>query len=196
MQGNKPNKVFNQLVQGTGTLYFSKVPMIFEDGTLSAYSIQCNIHDYTGPQFNVEMLYDKSLAHAAIVPTSSVNDFSATSLDVNFICDEDLENYTTLYRWLDVYKRTTYRTGNNTSDQKHWDTKQAFCPVADITVYNNNNVVKNILRFKKVFIASLGSLHQDFTSDEPVTFSASFKFDEFYIINDEKNINDAIGEYV
>jgi hypothetical protein len=196
MQGHKPNKVYNNLVQGTGLLSFGKLPFLFEENSLSAYSIQCNIKNYTLPTLTAEMLYDRFLAHAAVVPTSSVNDYSALTLDVTLICDEDLENYTVMYRWLDVYKKTMYRTGNNTADEKHWDAKQAFCPVVDILIYNNNNVVKNIIRFKKVFITTLGGIFQDFLSDEPITFQASFKFDEFYIINDEQNINDALGEYV
>lgn len=195
MQGHKPNKVFNPLVQGTGVLSFSKIPIIF-DNTISSYSLQCNIKDYTMPGLRVEFQYDRTIAgHTTAVPTASVNDFSSVSLNVTMICDEDFENYTTLYRWLDVYKRLTYRSDFNTKDQLHWDAKQAYCPFVDIMLYNNNNRVKNIIRYKRVYLESIGDLFQDFSSDSPVVFSATFKFDEFFIYNDVDNINTALGEY-
>lgn len=195
MQGHKPNKVYNPLVQGTGVLSFSKIPIIF-DNTISSYSIQCNIKSYTLPTFNVDFQYDTTIAgHTTHVPTASVNDFRQSSVNITLICDEDLENYTTLYRWLDVYKRLTHRSEFNTKDQKHWDAKQAYCPFVDIMMYNNNNRVKNIIRFKRVYLESLGGLSQDFSSDNPVTFDIALKFDEFFLYNDIDNINTALGEY-
>lgn len=195
MQGALPNKIFNPLVQGTGVLVFSKLPIIVDD-TLSTTSIQCNIREYAVPEIKAEMQYDRFLGATTVVPTSAVTDFSSVSLQVTFIADEDLDSYLLLYDWLDVYKRTTYRTDKNTPDMKHWDAKQAFCPYADICLMNNNNKVKTIFRFKRVFIETLGQLNQVFNSDEPVTFDAAFKFDEFFIYNKPDNINEIIGEYI
>ena len=112
------------------------------------------------------------------------------------LVDSNFQNYILLYNWLDVYKRLTYRTNVNTPDGKNWDAKQAFCPYVDIIVYDNRNNVKSIIRFKEVFIESLSPLSQDFTSDEPVKVTASFKFNEFFITNNPDNINEIIGEWL
>lgn len=195
MQGHLPNKVFNPLVQGTGVLSFSKLPIIVNN-ELSGESIKCNIKEYTIPDLEAEMLYDNFFGHSVVVPTAKSVDFSKVSLSVTFIMDEDLENYSLLYRWLDVYKRLTHRSDKNTPNGKHWDAKQAFCPYADIMLYNNNNRVKTVIRFSHVFINTLSSFSQDFSSDEPITFTATFKFDEFFIYNNMDNINTVLGEYV
>lgn len=195
MQGRLPDKVFNSLVQGTGVLSFSKLPMVV-DNSLSTTSLQCNIVSYTVPPMRAEMRYDHYLNAHTVVPTSSINDFSGSSLDVNFLVDSNLENYIILYNWLDVYKGQAYRTEKNTPDGKHWDAKQAYCPYVDILLMDNRNIVMSIIRFEQVYIETLGQLSQEFNSNQPVTVTASFKFNKFRVINNIDNINEIIGEYI
>lgn len=196
MQGHIPNKVYNNLVQGTGVLHFSKLPMIL-DNSLSSQSLVTNITSYSIPPIEAEMKYDHYIAQSTtVIPTSSFNDFSGNSLTINLIADEDLENYRLLLNWINLYKRTTNRTANNTMDGKFWDTKQAFCPYVDIMMYNNNNKIINVIRFRKVYINILGQLSQEFNSDAPVTFDASFKYVDFAVVNDPDNITSILGDSI
>lgn len=196
MVGARPDKVFNSMTQGGGVLSFSRLPIVI-DNTISTTSLQCNIKKYGPPDFIAEMAVENGpFGTATIVPNSSQNNFDQSDLSVEFIMDEDMENYNLLYRWLDVYKRLTYRNDFNTPDGKHWDAKQAFCPYLDIAVFDNNKKIKNLLRFSRVYISRVGGYSMDFTSDEPVTFTCIFKFNEFHIYNTPDNINEHLGDYV
>lgn len=196
MIGAKPNKVFNSLVQGTGLLSFSRLPIILDD-KLSTTSLQCNIKSYTIPDINAEILFDVGpFGIVTAVPTSTQIDARQNMLQIEFILDEDMTNYNLLYRWLDVYKRLTYRSETNTKDGKHWDAKQAFCPFVDVAMFNNNKIIKNVIRFEQVFITNVGSIAQDFSSDDPVIFSCRFVYNQFKIISDPDNINEVIGDYI
>lgn len=196
MNGAKPDKVFNSLVQGTAVLSFSRLPIVL-DNDFSTTSLQCNIKKYGHPDIVAEMQIEHGpFGSTTIVPNAFQNDFSASDLSVEFILDEDMENYNLLYRWLDVYKRLTYRTEFNTPDGKHWDAKQAYCPYLDIAVFDNNKKIKNLLRYSKVFITNVGGFTQDFASSDPITFTCVFKFVEFHIFNKPDNIREVIGDYV
>lgn len=194
--GAKPDSVFNSLVQGTAVLSFSRIPIKL-DNMISTTSIQCNIQKYSVPNIDAEMQFDRGpMGTVAVIPNASQNDFSSTVLSVDFILDENMNNYNLLYRWLDVYKRLTYRTEFNTPDGKHWDAKQAFCPFVDIAIFNNHKKIKNLLRFERVFITKIGSFTQDFSSDGPIIFTCDFLYDEFKIFSDPDNIREVIGDYI
>jgi hypothetical protein len=194
--GAKPNKVFNSLVQGTAVLAFSRLPILLDD-TISTTALQCNIKKYAITDIVAEMQFDHGpMGTMAIVPNASQNDFSRTELAIDFILDSDMNNYNLLYRWLDVYKRLTYRTDKNTADGKHWDAKQAFCPYVDIAIFDNRKTIKNLIRFYQVFINTVGSLEQDFGSDAPIIFTCRFNFNQFLIYNTPDNINEVIGDYI
>lgn len=192
----KPEKIYNRLIDGTAVMFFSKLPIKHSpDEDLSNEAIVCNIKGFAIPPVKADFSTTTFMHSSINVPNSKYNPYIGTTLNIAMILDEDMDNYTLLYRWLDVYNSTKYREDSNRPDGK-WDAQRAFCPFVDILVFDNNKTPKNIIRFKQVFINGLGGISQNFTSFSEVGFEASFLYNTFEIIKNPKDIEEVIGQYV
>ena len=116
---------------------------------------------------------------------------SFDTLDVNFLVDEDLENFKEIYDWMDsivpvsdpslfgTYTDTAVTDTNILSSIDN-DLKQ----YSDITLVTNTNknVANRFFRFHDAFPISLGSIELESGADaEPATVSVSFRFTYYEI---------------
>ena len=197
-RGPHSTKVLNRLVQGTGKVYFSILPIFLDQtDTLNNTSLEYNIKgfNWTGKAANFSI--NRFMSFVNIVPNSDTNDFTNNPITMEFICDDTLDNYCLLQRWVDVYRSLEYRKEYNSPPGKPlvWDAQRAWCGFVDMIIGNNTREIVSILRFKHVFCSEVGDLTMNFSSSDEVTFTSTFKYNSWEIIRNPSDVEDVLQQY-
>lgn len=109
------------------------------------------------------------------IPVAASGGLRYEDLQVTFIVDEDLENYLTIWNWIQI---------NNLGE--HLDVKKdPEYSAAELLILNSNFQAKNIVGFEDLFPVSLSSLNFDVKDTEVdyLTATATFKFVRYYFNN-------------
>ena len=103
-------------------------------------------------------------------PTARVND-QLNFLTLEFKVDEYLENYYSLYEWMQIFK---YGVQTDTEEILRLNTIKAI----EIFLLDNQKRKKGVYRFTECIITDLGSLNLEMGSSEEVTFGVSLVYEE------------------
>ena len=116
---------------------------------------------------------------------------SFDTLEVSFIVDEDLENFTEMYNWIDsivpISNTKNFETYTDTARNKTnvlASIDNDLNQYSDITLVlnTNKNIPNRFIRFHDCFPVSLGSIELESGADaEPATVSVSFRFTYYEI---------------
>jgi|TARA_R100000005_G_C4901341_1_gene143368 hypothetical protein len=108
---------------------------------------------------------------------------------VEFIVDEDLENYMQLHNWM-----RALGTPQDLNERKIWKDKHAEDPSEDprfsdatLQVLNNNNIANFDVVFKDLFPVNLSTLSFDVTGNDNDYFTATATFR--YTLYEIRNVN-------
>ena len=126
------------------------------------------------------------------------------SLDISFLCDENLSNYKELHDWLsglgfaknhtefadlqatgaDRFPGTTSSTAATGTSIKQPLAEGGIYSDATLTVLNSKNIAKTEIRFKNVYPTSLGSLSYDIKASDVdyLQVAASFNYLNYDIV--------------
>ncbi len=159
-------------------LLIDKVP------TVEYYVRTCNI---PGVQFS-EAVQAAGLGIDAFFPGDKA---SFDTLEVSFIVDEDLENFTEMYNWIDsivpISNTKNFETYTETAKNKSnvlasIDNDRNQYSDITLVVNTNKNIPNRFIRFHDAFPISLGSIELESGADaEPAICTVSFRF-TFYEI--------------
>ena len=116
------------------------------------------------------------------------------TLNLEYIVDEDMTNYTTLYRWMVAlgkpknYNQYNTVPANDTATAKLISELAKNYSDATLTLLNNNNKPSRIISFKDCFPTNLSSIQFDTrTSDVTyVTSTVSLRY-SYYTISSPNN---------
>lgn len=197
-RGPHTTKVLNRLVQGTSRIYFGILPVVLhEDDTLNNNCLESTIRGFNWTGRIANFSISRFQNYVNIVPNADVNDYTNNPVTVEFVCDDTLDNYCLLHKWVNVYRTLEDRKEYNNPPGKPavWDAQRAYCSHMDIIVANNTREVVSILRFKHVFCDSVGDITMNFNSAEEVSFTSSFKYNDWEIIRNPHDVEEALQQY-
>ena len=178
------------------------------------YADQLTNKNYLSP-IGFVFLLDKArkvsfLCQRAEIPTMSISelvvptpgfvqlpipDGQATyaNLQIEFIVDENLENYMQIYNWMraistpDEYETRFKWIEDNRKDRLESDRAQTLVSDGTLQVLNNNNQANFDVTFRDVFPVSLSTLSFDVTQSDNNYFTASVTFQ--YTVYDVLDVN-------
>ena len=118
---------------------------------------------------------------------------SFDTLEVSFIVDEDLENFTEIYNWIDsivpLSDTSLYGTYTDTAKTKtnvlaSIDNDRNQYSDITLVLNTNKNIPNRYIRFKDAFPVALGSVELESGADaEPALVNVSFRFTYYEIKN-------------
>lgn len=135
----------------------------------------------TLPDFNLEMVFSEYMQTQIKNPISRFNsDMSPITID--FTCDEDLENYISLFEW---YREL--RLGNPLKDE----TTLRESSIKSFIVNMKDNQDRNVCKFvmKDLILMNLSSLSLAFGNSEQSTFTGTFVFNTIDIERGTQTLN-------
>ena len=116
---------------------------------------------------------------------------SFDTLEVSFIVDEDLENFSEIYNWIDsivplsdpkLFGTYTETAKNRTNVLASIDNDLNQYSDITLVLNTNKNIPNRFIRFHDCFPVSLGSIELESGADaEPATVSVSFRFTYYEI---------------
>ena len=116
---------------------------------------------------------------------------SFDTLEVSFIVDEDLENFSEIYNWIDsivplsdpkLFETYTETAKTRTNVLASIDNDQNQYSDITLVLNTNKNIPNRFIRFHDCFPISLGSIELESGADaEPATVSVSFRFTYYEI---------------
>lgn len=116
---------------------------------------------------------------------------SFDTLEVSFIVDEDLENFSEIYNWIDsivplndpaLYGTYTDTAVNRTNILASIDNDRNQYSDITLVINTKKNVPNRYIRFHDAFPVSLGSIELESGADaEPAIVSVSFRFSYYEI---------------
>lgn len=139
------------------------------------------VRSVTLPDYNVEVVPIDFRSASIKTPASRLNnDLAPVTLD--FICDEDVENYISFFEWM-----LEIRAGNPTKGE----TTTRESTIKNLTVLINDNQDRPAVKFviKDLLLVSLSSLSMIYGASEQSLYTASFQYNTIDIerIDTERN---------
>ncbi len=119
------------------------------------------------------------------------------NLDIQFIVDENLENYMQIHNWMraistpDAYvDRFQWIDDNSRESSLGSDTAQSFISDGTLQVLNNNNLANFDVTFRNMFPVALSSLPFDVTQTDNSYFTATatFQYTSYEMLKVNTNI--------
>ena len=183
MQGPLPNKVYNQMPDGTGYCVIGEIPIDFsvDSGAVSSVSVNSLINTFGISGVNVDTTTEGHFASQVHLPVNMENDFKG-SCTVKMILDDEMDNWWTLYRYARTLKnphdgfpeqdRTKSPYRNNVYLQR-----QMFVPYIEIRIGDSNLEMLNVFKFTRCYLSSLSGIDFNFTGTDMTTFTTEWTFD-------------------
>lgn len=124
-----------------------------------------------------------------LVPIPVEGNMRYSDFTIDFIVDENLENYMQIHNWM-----RALGTPQEFKERKVWREKYAETPTRDsrfsdatLQVLNNNNIANFDVVFKDLFPVSLSTLSFDVTGNDNDYFTATATFK--YTLYEVRNVN-------
>jgi len=146
---------------------FSNVPTVTENLDLNIYDNY--VKKLTIPSVNIDTIESVYKGNAIHHPLQRAN-LDLDPISIEFTADEDLQNYFYLFDWAQKLKY-----GQNTTAENIRDLSIGYIHVI---LLDNEKREKRRLSFSHAICKSLSSLSLDMGSDEEVTFTATFVYQE------------------
>ena len=186
MRGKPIDNVANILNQGHSKIVIGDIPISFDEVDAPAIeSINANIKDFRCPGFTLKLAreyYYKATTH---VPITEDNEYYDEPLTVEMFMDSRMENYWTLYRYMETLQsgKTGGWVSNDDTDsvydnKGHYKNRLAYIPKIDIIMGDAVHQRYQTMRFSRCYLTKLDSIPmiQPGSSPKPITFIASFVF--------------------
>ena len=134
-------------------------------------------------------LGDVQIPTRGLVPIPVEGNMRYSDFSIEFIVDEDLENYMQIHNWM-----RALGTPQELKERKVWREKHALTTTQDprfsdatLQVLNNNNVANFDVVFKDLFPSDLSTLAFDVTGSDNDYFTATATFK--YTLYEIRNVN-------
>tara|TARA_B100002019_G_scaffold287086_1_gene298549 strand:- start:587 stop:1135 length:549 start_codon:yes stop_codon:yes gene_type:complete len=134
-------------------------------------------------------LGDVQIPTRGLVPIPIEGNMRYSDFTIEFIVDEDLENYMQIHNWM-----RALGTPQELKERKLWREQYSDSPTQDprfsdatLQVLNNNNVANFDVVFKDLFPVDLSTLSFDVTGNDNDYFTATATFK--YTLYEIRNVN-------
>lgn len=194
-RGPHLEKVLNRLAQGCSKIVFGPLPVYLDpEDTLNNQTLEANITSFMWSGAMAGFSKSKFMGVEIQVPNSQVNENQ--EFTVEFVVDEDLDNYTLFRRWVDLYRSTENRLDSNNDYEsgsiRIWDAQRAYCDFVDVWIVNNMNWPTAIIRYEHVFCSGIGAVTMNFATGEEVKSTATFLYNRARVIRNPSDIEDIV----
>lgn len=161
--------VVNQANTDKFTTNFSNVPVPTSRSEKLNLSVFDNyVRMVTLPDFNIELVFSDLMQTSVKNPISRFNN-DISPVTVDFTCDEDLENYISLFEWMQELRLGNPLAGESTLRES---TIKSFI----VTIKDNQDRSGCKFIMKDLIIINLSSLSLAFGSSEQSVFTATFSY--------------------
>lgn len=143
----------------------------------------------TIPTFNVGSV---DIRYQGFVPLPIEGNANFEELTIEFIVDENLENYMEIHNWMRSISAAITSNDAYQWRQDYKEESRSNVSAATLQVLNNNNLNNFDVRFFDMFPISLSALPFDVTSSDNEFFTASATFKYSYYEIRKVNSNDRL----
>lgn len=161
--------ILNQANTDKFETIFSNVPVVStRTDKLNLAVFNNYIRAVTLPDYNIELVFSELLQASIKNPISRFNN-DMSPITIDFVCDEDLENYITMFEWM-----RELRLGNPLKGE----TTLRESTIKSFIILAKDNQDRNVCKFviKDLTIINLSSLILAFGNSEQSTFTATLNF--------------------
>lgn len=182
MDGPLLSRNIGRLHQGTARCNIGPIPMSFtQSNSPSSETVNGNITAFTAPGLTLKYKTDGSYKSMVHIPITEDNEYYEKVLTITMICDDRMENYWTLNRYME-----TLQSGETDAfpieDRNHrvygndhyYRNRRAWIPFIDIHMADDSMQKHQIIRFQRCYPIDLEQLSLNFLSPDPVKFTISF----------------------
>jgi len=159
----------NRFHQDKWMVNFSNVPSV-EGNKVDVQLYDLYVKSVVLPNLSLDTQNSDLMNFSVRQPTARVND-QLNFLTIEFKVDEFLENYYSLYEWMQVFK---YGVKTDTQEFLRLNTIKAI----EVFLLDNQKRKKGVYRFTECIITDLGALNLEMGSSEEVTFGVSLTYEE------------------
>ena len=148
------------------------------DPTLNIKKLEMSIFGTTIPQVSVPPVDTRILGQS--VKFTSLNRPEYAPLNINFIVDNQFQNYYLLWRWLTIYndpKMSGY-TGPDDPESTPETEYQTTFSILGLNEYNSPAIE---FQFHNAFLTGLGPITYDYKGSEQIECTAEFTFNQLII---------------
>ena len=175
--------------QLTNNNYLSPIGFLFILEKARKVSFLCQKAEI--PTFSISELQVPTPGFVQLASPDGQSTFANLTLD--FIVDENLENYMQIYNWMraistpDAYETRFKWIDDNSRDRSRSDRDRALVSDGTLQVLNNNNQANFDVTFRDMFPVSLSTLAFDVTNSDNNYFTANATFQ--YTLYDVYDVN-------
>lgn len=184
MDGPLQNRNLGRLHQGTARCEIGPLPVSYEQkDSPSSESVNGNITAFVAPGLSQRYKLDGNYKAMVHIPLTEDNEYYDKLLTINMIVDDRMENYWTLYRYMQTIqsgetdafpiKNQNHRVYGFDSQYRN---RRTWIPYINIHMADDSYQKHQIIKFHRCYPLELEQLSLNFMGPDPIKFTVSFLY--------------------
>ena len=184
MDGPILSRNIGRLHQGTARCTIGSIPVAYtQDDAPAEETINANITAFIAPGLSMKYKTDGNYKAMVHIPIQEDNQYDNKVLTITMICDDYMENYWTLHRYMETLQ-SGKTNGYPVMDTNHrvygfdkfYRNRRTWIPQIDIHMADDSYQKHQIIRFERCYPTELEQFNLNFLTPEPVKFTVSFVY--------------------